>query len=87
MSEAVLIAAFLLIAGAIGWLAKLLWDHVQHCREVHAKLAEIGSDVRRIQADIGTHDTGMRGTIHKTANEVTALRGEVLLLKRQELGR
>ena len=84
MSEAVLIAIFLLIAGAIGWLAKLLWDHVQHCREVHAKLAEIGSDVRRIQADIGTHDSGMRGTIHKTANAVTALQMELAATRRQE---
>lgn len=81
MSEAVQIAAFLLVAGAVATLAKLLWDHIQHCREVHSKLASIEGKVDRVVTDIGTHETGIRGTVHRTANEVTALRGELALLK------
>lgn len=82
MSEAVQIAAFLLTAGAIATIAKLLWDHIQHCREVHSKLASIEGKVDRVMTDIGTHETGMRGTIHKTANAVTALQMEISVLKR-----
>lgn len=84
MSEAVQIAAFLLVAGAIATIAKLLWDHVQHCKAVHEKLAEIGGDVKRIKDDIGTHETGMRGTIHKTANAVIVLESEVRRITRPE---
>jgi hypothetical protein len=82
MSETVQIAAFLLVAGGIATVAKLLWDHVQHCKEVHGKLAEIGADVKRIKEDIGTHDSGMRGTVHKTANRVTEHEARIITLER-----
>jgi hypothetical protein len=68
MTETVLVAAFVLVAGAIATIAKLLWDHVQHCKDVASRLAEIGADVKRIQIDIGTHESGIRGTVHKCAN-------------------
>lgn len=84
MSEGVQIAAFLLVAGAIATIAKLLWEHVQHCKDVHAKLAEIASDVKRIQVDIGTHDTGLRGTVHKNANRVTELDMRLGVLERKK---
>lgn len=87
MSEAVQIAAFLLVAGAIATIAKLLWEHIQHCKEVHGKLSEISGDVKRIQQDIGTHETGMRGAIHETANRMTELSMKMSMLERQELRR
>lgn len=83
MSESVLLwilggllLAFTAIAGA-------LWRHVEHCKEVHTKLAEIGSDVRRIKEDIGTHETGMRGTVHKCANRLIEHEARLVTLERK----
>jgi len=87
MSEALQIAAFLLVAGAIAALAKLLWEHVQHCKEIHGRLASIEGKVDQVVTEIGTHDTGMRGTIHRTENVVTVLRGQMDDLRRQEMQR
>lgn len=84
MSEAVLISAFLLIAGAIGTLAKLLYDHVQNDKEVYAKISEIAGDVKRIKEDVGSHETGLRGTVHKTANRVTEIDMRVAMLERRK---
>lgn len=84
MSEGVQIAAFLLVAGAIATIAKLLWDHVQHCKEVHGKLAEISGDVKRLMQDIGTHDTGIRGAVHKAANRIIEHEGRLMSLERRQ---
>lgn len=82
MSEGVLISAFLLVAGSIATIAKLLWEHVQHCKDVHSKLAEISADVKRIQIEVGTHDSGLRGTVHKSANRVTEIDMRLSVLER-----
>lgn len=76
-----ILGTFVLCLGAI---SGLLWRHVEHCKEVHSKLAEIGADVKRIQSDIGTHETGIRGTVHKTANTVLVLDGRVSLLEQSQ---
>lgn len=82
MSEAVQIAAFLLVAGAIATIARLLWSHVDHCKSVHSKLAEIGSDVKRIQQDIGDHDRGMRRDIREHTSALLRLDARVETLER-----
>lgn len=84
MSEAVQIAAFLLVAGAIATLAKLLWDHVQHCREIHAKLASIEGKVDRVVSEVGTHEMGLRGTVHKCANTLIAHEGRLIALEKEK---
>lgn len=55
---------------ATGTLGKLLWEHVQHCKDVASKLAEIGSDVKRIKEDIGNHDSGIRKDIRDHTREI-----------------
>ena len=84
MSETIQVAAFLLVAGAITTLAKLLWEHVQHCKDVAGKLAEIGSDVKRIKEDIGDHHHGIRGDIREHATALFKLDARVETLERQE---
>lgn len=84
MSEAVQIAAFLLVAGAIATIAKLLWNHVEHCKEVHSKLAEIAGDVKRIQSDIGNHETGIRRDIREHTGALFKLDARVETLERNE---
>jgi hypothetical protein len=82
MSEAVQVAAFLLVAGAIGTIAKLLWGHIEHCKVINAKLASIETKVDRVIQDIGTHETGMRGTVHKTANRLIEHEARLMVLER-----
>lgn len=50
-----------------GFLAHVVWAHVIECRHVMARLSSLESDMNRAKEDIGTHDTGMRGSIHRTA--------------------
>lgn len=64
-------------------LAAALWRHVTQCRSSNAMIAEIGGDVKRLQQDIGTHDTGIRGTVHKTANAVIVLQEQIRELRQE----
>jgi hypothetical protein len=64
-----------------GLLCMFVW-HLFKCRDTRVELASMKALMERMVQDIGTHETGMRGTIHKTANEVTALRGEMSMIKR-----
>ena len=50
-----------------GFLAHIIWTHVTECKHVSARMALLEGDVTRAKEDIGTHDTGMRGAIHRTA--------------------
>lgn len=62
------------IAGALlGSLAGSIW-----------RFARLESDVERMKEDIGTHDTGLRGAVHKSASLVTAIEARVTWLERQE---
>lgn len=57
----------------IGWIVY----HALHDKEVQADLK---SRVTRIEVDIGTHTTGLRGDVHKHGNALTWLGGCVWVL-------
>lgn len=65
-------------------LGGLIWRHVEHCKDVHAMLAEVRSDVKRLVVDVGTHETGLRGHVHKLANAQLIMDGRVSLLEERE---
>lgn len=79
MSEGVILWLFgtvigiqtLVLAGIVG----AIWNHVNECKAFRATLAaavaEIGTNMKRMQEDIGTHDSGMRGDIHQLRDFVT----------------
>jgi len=67
----------------IGWFATQLWAHVSDCRRLSSQVEGVSRDVERMKSDIGTHDTGMRGAIHKTSNQCTALEMRVGTLERK----
>lgn len=69
---------------AIGALGKALWEHVQHCKDVSSKLAEIGADVKRIQVDVGDHDHGLRRDIRKHTEALFKLDARVETLERED---
>lgn len=85
-------ATFFWIIGAVitlqmaivGAIAAALWVHASHCKEITAAVARIEATVERLSADIGTHDTGLRGAVHQVANRATEHGMRLALLERQE---
>jgi hypothetical protein len=55
----------------MGFIAKAMFDHIKECREFRAEVSGIATDMKRVKEDIGTHETGMRGSIHDLRNRVT----------------
>jgi hypothetical protein len=80
MSEADVIK--ILIAGQAGLLAMFVW-HLFKCRDVRIDIATIRGSIEGIAREIGTHETGIRGSVHETANRVTELGMKVSLLERR----
>jgi hypothetical protein len=66
-----------------GWFATQLWAHVTECRRLGAQVEGLSRDVERMKQDVGTHETGLRGAVHKTANQCTALEMRVGTLERR----
>lgn len=58
----ILVTVILALAGA-------LYKHVKECREVRATLATIATQVAAMAAEIGSHDTGLRGAMHRLRDE------------------
>jgi hypothetical protein len=48
------------------------------------RCARLEADVERMKQDIGTHETGLRGAVHRTSNAVTALEMRVAVLERKD---
>lgn len=46
------------------------------------RFARLDTDVERMKIDIGTHETGLRGAVHKMATHVTELEMRVSTLER-----
>jgi hypothetical protein len=47
------------------------------------RFARLDADVERMKQDIGTHETGLRGAVHRSSNVVTALEMRVAILERE----
>ena len=67
----------------IGFIGSRLWTHVVECKGVGEKVARIDADVERMKEDIGTHDAGLRGEVHRTSSMVTQHELRILNLERQ----
>jgi len=70
--------------GVTGFLASRLWTHVTECKSVGEKVAAMWSDVERMKEDIGTHDTGMRGDLHRTSTMCTQHELRLALMERMK---
>lgn len=49
---------------------------------VHGRVSRAESRLDRLEQEIGTHDTGLRGTAHKNANRITELDMRLGVLER-----
>ena len=71
------------LIAVIGFIGSRLWTHVVECQNTGEKVAAIWADVERMKSDIGTHDQGMRGEIHRTSTRVTEHELRILILERK----
>jgi len=87
MSETVAIAAFLVCAGAIGWLASLFVGHLRECRKIQAdnatSIAMIIATLERIEREIGDHESGLRGRLHDHQTALLTLDGRLSAFMRR----
>jgi hypothetical protein len=67
----------------VGAIAAALWVHIGHCKDAASSMARIETNVERLTEDIGTHETGIRGTVHKTANRMTEHESRLIALERR----
>ena len=84
MNETILLWILGVIVMALAALAGIIWRHVEHCKDVHEELAGIRADMKHVLQDIGTHDTGLRGTVHKTASAVQRIEYELRMGRNDE---
>lgn len=66
-----------------GFIATQLWAHVIKCGHVSAQLASMAKDVERMKEDIGTHDTGMRGDLHRVSGFASQHELRITILERE----
>ena len=66
----------------LGFIGNALWAHVVKCGHVSAQNAGVAKDVERMKEDIGTHDSGMRGDLHRTSTMCTQHELRITLLER-----
>lgn len=75
----IIVPAALALIGAI-WLlfrAKVertesrLDDHIKDDNKAHERVAVVESKIERIEKDIGDHESGIRGWLHKLSNDVS----------------
>lgn len=50
---------------------------------VHGRVSRTESRVDKIEQEIGTHETGLRGSVHKIANRVTEIDMRLTALERR----
>jgi len=51
---------------------------------VHGRVSRTESRVDRLEQEIGTHETGLRGSVHKSANRITEIDMRVAMLERRK---
>lgn len=74
MSEVDIIKILIVSQG--GLLAMFIW-HLFKCRDVRIDIATIKGSIEGIAKEIGSHDTGIRGALHKHHNHITRLEGRL----------
>ena len=51
---------------------------------VHGRVSRAESRLERLEQEIGTHETGLRGAVHRTANRVTEIDMRLSALERKK---
>lgn len=81
MSETTILWLFGTVIGlqtsVIGALVLAAIQHSRDCRDFRAQIAGFIADIKakldRVERDIGTHETGLRGQLHRLSSEMTPI--------------
>lgn len=88
MSESAVLWLFGTVIGVIGLILAgiwgALWGHITHCKDVASDVSMLKTNMMRVMEDIGTHETGLRGSLHQIANRLTEISMQLAVMKRQE---
>lgn len=71
MDTPVLIAILGAQLAMIAGLFKLWWDHIKDCRARAAKDAVMRSDIDQLLREVGDHEHGIRGALHKLRSDLS----------------
>lgn len=71
MSETLILWLFAGAFGLVGVLFTLYWRHELKCKGVGEDVAVIKQVVSDIRKEIGDHESGLRGSIHKLRGEIS----------------
>lgn len=71
MSEAVTLWILGSMLAVLMGLAGALFFHVRECREIRAALASLTVQLSHLAKEIGDHDSGIRGQLHRLRGEVS----------------
>lgn len=77
MDQTVLLWILGIQTAVIGWLAIALFNHVKECRDVRTSIAEIKAIAESVKAELGNHETGIRGQMHEQRKHLVKLAGKV----------
>lgn len=59
----------------LGAFGTVLWTHLRDCNGFRVDqarmLGQIAADLKRVQLDIGDHESGLRGQVHRLASDIT----------------
>lgn len=61
-----------LVTGNIGVAVGLAY-HIHDCRIVHSELAQIRTAVGRVERELGSHETGIIGQLHRHTKSIIRL--------------
>ena len=77
MSEGLTIWLFAGAFGLIGMLFALIWHHVIHCKSVGEDVAVIKQIVSDIRSEIGDHEKGIIGQLHRYSKAIVKLNSKM----------
>lgn len=84
MTEGVLIAAFGIVAVAIGGLYALMWQHINQCSGHHTEMGQMREAISRHDSEIGDRNSGIRGELHAQADALTRHEMQLAVLERHK---
>lgn len=87
MDQSLLVPIFGVIAGLFGWIFSLVLKQLAEIRTMQTEIAVLSTEVERLTDEMGTHESGLRGSVHTIRNGLLRLEGKVMYFEEQRIKR